>query len=311
MSNIYLFHGEDTVSAKNKLGTWIDRLASKSDTNFDMSDIDGENNSWEKINEALMLLPLFGDKRLVIVRNLFTSGSKENQAKMIERLKTISAEIVLVIFENCSINAKSAIYLQLNTMVKIYHFPAPDSNSLMKLATEMLVRLNKKMDQKTLLNFCNIIGSDVVRLETELEKLSLSVEGNYITASEVENLVASYDHSRIFELVDAIMSKNSSIAAKLMLKEMDYGTHHLQINTMLINQIRKMIILKESLENKKTEAEIVKIMSMHPYALSKMKNNIRNVLRSDLINYYQKLVLADIKLKQGYLPEPVMLDLVR
>lgn len=311
MSYIYLFHGEDVVSSKNKLNTWIEKLASKSDTNFDMSDIDGENNSWEKISEALMLLPLFGEKRLVIVRNLFTRGSKENQTKMTERLKSISAEIVLVIFENCSINVKSAIFLQLNKMAKVYHFPAPDSNSVMKLATAILLKLNKNMDQKTLLNFCNIIGSDVVRLETELEKLSLSVEGSNITASEVENLVASYDHSRIFELVDAIISKNSSLAAKLMLKEMDYGTHHLQINIMLINQIRKMIILKECLENKKTEAEIVKTMSMHPYALSKMKNNIRNVLYSDLINYYQKLVLADIKLKQGYLPEPVMLDLVR
>ena len=311
MNNIYLFHGENTASSKNKLTTWIEKLASKSDINFDLSDIDVESANWDSINEALMLLPLFGEKRLVIVRNLFTSGTKDNQIKMIERLKTISPEIILVIYENRTIKVKSPAFAELNRLAKGYHFPVPDNNSIIKIATELLNKLNKKMDLKTLIYFCNIIGTDVVRLETELEKLSLATENESITILDVKDLVASYKHSKIFELIDAIMSKNSRLAADLILKEMDFGAHHLQINTMLINQIRKMIILKECLDNKRSESEIVTLMQTHPYALSKMKNNIRNVTLGDLINYYKKLVQADILLKQGFSAEQTMLNLVR
>jgi DNA polymerase-3 subunit delta len=310
MNNVYLFHGENSHSSKEKLQTWIDKLASKSDINFDLSDIDCSSAPWDKINESLMLLPLFGDKRLIILRFPFSRGSKEVQKKLVEKLNFISDKVILVIYEDVTIGDKSVLAPALKSL-KSYHYPALNGVNFINLIEDILSKDNKKMDKPTILYLSTLIGSDTVRLTVELKKLINASNAEIISRDEVERNVVGYENTHIYELSDAILTKKSAIAAKLMLTEMEFGTHPLQITALLINQIRKMIILKECIDLGKSEQETVKLLAMHPYALSKLRNSIRQINRVELILYFKKLVIADALLKQGYQPEPVMLNLVR
>ena len=310
MNNVYLFHGENTHSSKEKLQTWIDKLATRSDIDFDLSDIDCGSTPGDKVNESLMLLPLFGDKRLVILRYPFTRASKEIQKKLIEKINNISDAVILAIYEDITIGEKG-VAAPILKHVKTYHFPALIGVNFINLTEDILSKENKKMDKSTILYLSTLVGSDTVRLIVELKKLINASSAEIISREEVEKNVVGYENSHIYELSDAILTKKSAIAAKLMITEMEFGTHPLQITALLIGQIRKMIILRECIDAGKSEQETAKIVAMHPYAFSKLKNNIRQIKRAELISYYKKLVMADALLKQGFQPEPVMLNLVR
>lgn len=311
MDNIYLFHGENTYISKKKLKSWIDKLALKSDINFDLSDVDCSEIEWNKINESLMLIPLFGGKRLVVLRNLFSKGKKEVQNKLLDKLVSISESTILVIFEELSVAEKILKSTDLLNQSQIYHFPQLNSASFITLTESMLRSHNKSMDKATISYLFSQIGTDVVRLETEIGKLALSTDLSIITKEDVDKHVIHYPDSRIFDLADAIIAKRSDTAPILLLRELDYGTHPLQITTLLINQIRKMIILKNCIDDSNTESEISKKLRLHPYVLSKMKNHVRNLSFKELISFYLRLVQTDVLLKQGYESESVMLDLAK
>lgn len=309
MKNIYLFYGPDGYRLHQKLDSWVKKFAEKSSVDFDMETIDAETADWEHIQAALMLVPLFGGKRLVIIKNVFSKNKVSVLEKLIEYLPKVGEDLVVVIEWGAEIDARNAGLVWLKENATVHYFAKPDALSMRKLLDAYLKEWNLEMDMPAKGLLMQRIGEDSQAFMTELDKLR-SYADDKITADMVNELIPEKIESRIFVLTDAIYSGKSAEAAKLMLNELEVGTAALQILGLLISQIRKVLIIKDCLERGIGQQETQKLSGAAPFLYSKFSTMAKKYSTEKLVMYYLKLTIADSALKTGAEDESAMLELV-
>ncbi|MFA6082488.1 MAG: DNA polymerase III subunit delta [Patescibacteria group bacterium] len=309
-SNIYLFYGEDSAAIRAKLKQWTDKLSKQTDLLLDSIDLDASEVTFDQIQNAVSLVPLFSGKRLVVVRNVF-SAPKNVAEKMTAYLPSVPESTVLVLVEEGKIDPKDALLNQLKNNYKVDYFAPVSLASINKSATLIIQKSDIKINFAAKNLLLNRIGLDSFRLANELEKLRLYANSKEITTEMVETLVPETLESRIFQLSDAIMGNQVKTACSLMLNELRFGADPLKILGLLISLVRKQLIVSDNAPGKMSDAQISVKMNIKPFVIQKMKATAQKTGQVKLINYYTRLCLADINLKLGLEAEPVMLNLCR
>jgi|GEM_PF-6575530 len=307
---VYLFYGSDSAALKAKLAAWTERFAAQSDAMFDSADLDGSVVAWQDIHQAVQLLPLFGGKRLVVLRDLITQGKKPVHDQLIEFLPRLSDSTVLVLVEYGEVDQRSALLKAIAQSGTLYHFPLPTPGSMAKQLRDLLTHHGLNIEPTATATIMQRVGTDSQSLNHEVEKLRLYAAGQPITKAMVEELVPEHFESRIFQLTDAICEGKEEQAAQLVLAELRYGTAALQIVALLISQVRKLIILADARKRKTKPEEIAALLKVPPFVLSKLRAMAEKRGMDQLVQYYGRLVQADYGLKQGAEAEATVLSLV-
>lgn len=308
--NIYLFYGPDHAAREKKLRAWVDRFKATGDALMDMEEIDGESATWEKLQTALTLVPLLTGKRLLIIRRLLASKS-DLKNKLADFYPRFIPELILVLIEEDEVDSSLGLYKIIDIHGKCYHFAKPTLSTLLKQLNEYLVAGDLKMDMPARALLVERVSGDSLRLDNEILKLQLFADGQKITKEMVAELVSLSFESRIFVLIDAILSKQVGRAGELMLSELESGTAPLQITALLINQVRKLLYLKDGLERKITNQEILKKVGVPPFVFTKMKSVVDRLSLASLINYQLRLSMADYQLKTGADEKSVLLSIIK
>lgn len=289
MNNIIFIYGEDTYRSKQKLDAikqkYID--ASLGDTNLAI--IDGEMAKTDEIVRQLFALPFLAKSRLVIVKNLLTSGSTTVQERVLEILEKIPQSTVALFYEQGMPDGKSQIFKRL-IKTKSQAFDLLKSNQLADWIKDYVKNEGGSIDQDALRQLVESIGPDLWRMSNELDKLLLY--DKKIAASSVNSIVNFEVNTNVFSLLDGIGERNKAKAfGELgnLLKTREGG---LRIMAMIQKSVRTIAVTK-------IEQQPPKSWRIHPFVAAKAQKQARNFSLEDLKGYYQRLASLDYLTKIG------------
>jgi DNA polymerase III delta subunit len=77
---------------------------------------------------------------------------------------------------------------------------------------------------------------------------------------------------------------------------------------MIEKQFRNIATAK--FENNITEGDLAKKAGLHPFVAKKSLQQARNFEKIEIVNMYQRLMDADLKLKSGFEPKQVLLRIL-
>lgn len=120
-----------------------------------------------------------------------------------------------------------------------------------------------------------------------------------ITKQDVINLVRPKINSNIFDLVDAIASKNQSRAVSELYKLHKNSVFELVIFTMISRQFKNLLIIKELNDQQVNNFTIAKLAGIHPFVVKKTIPQLKHYTLDELKNIYQKILHYDAAFKQG------------
>lgn len=308
-NNVYLFHGPDTHAMRLKLTAWLKRFAASADLDFDKSDIDASLSPLESVINALHMVPLFGSKRLVIIRHACGVPSAA-QARLLEALQNITPDMVVLFVEEGALPAKSELANALLQHAHNLEFATPTTASLRRRVNQWFEEKAVAIEPRAVEELIIRIGADFVRLPHELEKLRLSANNAPLSVVHVQELVSQPLESRIFKLSDHLFAEKQAEAVALLIDELEYGTAPLQIIGLLQSQVRRLVILKDA-ENRRIPAGAMQqFKSTKPFVMQNLQRQIKPYSLERLSNWWLKLCLADMRVKQGEEPLPVLLGLL-
>jgi DNA polymerase-3 subunit delta len=167
-----------------------------------------------------------------------------------------------------------------------------------------------KIETKALKMLAEYVGSDLWRMNMEIEKLiaySAARGNNIITENDVNLLVNEKGEENIFALIDALGAKNKKLILKLLEDQIKSGVNELYILKMLVRQFRILLQIKEMIEKdlfflKKDSAlkwRISKDLGIHPFAVSKALDQIKNFSFEELKTIYNSLLEIEVKIKSS------------
>ena len=142
-------------------------------------------------------------------------------------------------------------------------------------------------------------NEDISHITNELDKLmALKYSEKKITKSDIDEIVIKKIDSNIFDLIDAIISKNKDKSLRIYQEMTNYGEDIFKIFVSLSNQIR-LIYQVKVLKDLSNEEIADKLNLKNVKQVVALRYKIDKYTSNDLLAYLHKLAIMDEELKLG------------
>lgn len=140
---------------------------------------------------------------------------------------------------------------------------------------------------------------DITQITNELDKLmELKFDEKEITKKDIDLVVIKRIDNNIFDLIDAIISKNKEKSLKIYNEMINYGEDIFKIFVSLSNQIR--LIYQVKVLKHLTNEEILNTLKLkNVKQVSAIRYKIDKYTSSELTDYLHKLSIMDEEIKLG------------
>jgi len=297
---IHFIYGDDnfrSLEALKKIE--IDFIRNYGD--FNIEKISGEGLKSDSLGSKIQALPFLGDKRLIIIDNLLTSGTKDEKDKIYKTIQSAPETTDLVFFEDKQPDRRESIFKYLDKLPHKQFFPQLDDFGLRKWIMGHIEQNNFKISNPACARLISYVGTDLFRLKNELARLidfARSNDRDQIEDYDVDELVEPNNNYKIFDLTDAIAQRNIHKAILVLHAFRKSGEDNYRIFNLIVHQIRTMLIIND-LSGKLTADQIAKESGIHPFVVKKTLASLRNFSGDDLEKMYLRLEDIDWKAKTG------------
>jgi len=132
-TNLFLFYGEDTYSANQKVKFWRDEFEKKYGGDVNIAMLEGKSLISADFESDIHSTPFLAEKRLIIVKDFLEKGPKDEQKKVAELLEGEIPEFCIIVFiENKLPDKRVSLYKKLNKVGQLEEFKPLMGPQLMK-----------------------------------------------------------------------------------------------------------------------------------------------------------------------------------
>lgn len=306
---IIFIHGPNTFLTERKLSELTEKYRQKHKSGLNIFIFSQDSFSFDKFKDAIEAVSMFGEKKLIILKNTLTSSDASE--KLFEyfkekKLKT-DGDAVLIITEEKIPEKENKDFLWLQKEPSIVqeskHFTG---SRLKKWIEEEAGRYGAKINDKAILLVMTSCKDDIWRISNEIAKLA-SYSKN-ISEEDVGVLVARNIESDIFKAIEYLAEKNKKEAVDIFYKQVASGNGAQYIISMMNFQFRNLIKVKELADSGRPPVQIAKMAKMHPFVVQKTLKHISRYQMSELKEIYRNLLELDIKTKTSNIDPALAID---
>ena len=269
---------------------------------FDLSDA----GNLARLLDTVKSSSFFNEHKLVALSNTFSKKVVADEVgEMIGVHNIVSAfDITLMLTEPSNekdLATKSNVLFKLVTdkqnMVK--NFNPLDGTRLAQWVQEEFKFRNCSIDHRALNKLIDAIGNDSWALTNEIDKLTAYAGEREIGIADIDLLVNQSKELNIFELINAIGSRNNKKAFELLYCELKTGRDPYYLLTMAAYQFRNLIVVKDLQRQKYSESDIATKTKMHPFVIKKAARSPFQF--EEVAQIYGRLLSIDNGFKLGKL----------
>lgn len=296
---IYLFCGNDDYRIKKETDKII---ATQKDAEKELLVEDAK-----ELAIKLKTNSFFAQKRLFLARGILAKLSEKETEELTLALPNDDNTVLIFIEEK---SPKGKIATELKKVAKIIAAEKPKKVNLVKYIKEKVAEEGSDIAPLAAERLSTFVGTDLWKLDEEIKKLVLYKIGTEepIETADVDLLVKANFEANIFNLMDAVATKNTSRSLELLNSFLESGENEIYILSMIWRGYRNIALAK--FEEGITEQALAKKAGLHPFVAQKSARQAKNFTREELLSVYNKLVETDLALKSGAEPAQALQRLV-
>jgi DNA polymerase-3 subunit delta len=323
----YILHGEDEFSRAEQVAAFKEKIGDATVRDFNVTVLDGRKVTLAELRHAADSVPFLADKRLVVVEGLLarlsagrgrgsddgepSGAAREFQAALLEYLPWVPESTRLVFVESRMLPASNpALKLAAAQPGKtIIAFELP--KNVAGWIDKRVKRHGGAIEAKAAAKLAQLIGSDLRRLDSEIQKLVTYVNAaRPIREEDVTRLVSASIEASVFDLVDALGRRDGRRAMRELGSLLDLGESPLGLLAMIARQFRLLIQVKELQALSVPAPDMAKALGQHPFVVEKIGQQTRNFTMEQLERIHAHLLDLDVSIKTGEVSDALALDLL-
>ena len=303
-SGIYLFDSKEEY-----LNTTIieeaERLINIKD--FNLIKIKGETD-FDTIKNTYETYPVMEDRKIIIWQNIDLSKDgvknyKEILDKLGEDAKDFPPYASFLIFSDTK-PFKGKFYKEIAKNGTIVEIDRLNNNELRSFIGRRFIKNNKKISNAYIDEIINRFSYlsynseiDLFEIVNSVDKIISNSNDEIIKKEDIDDQLDQVLNLNIFNLTDAIASKNIKEALKTLLLMEKSGEDLFMIYHMLIRQFRILTAVKSLSQANYNDSFTMKASQIGSFELRKAKANIRNYSLDELIDINERLMDMEIRSK--------------
>jgi DNA polymerase-3 subunit delta len=298
---IIFIYGEDVYSIKNVTRKLVANFIEKEKSDLNIKIFESNDLTLEAFINSIMSAPFLGEEKLTVIKNFLINGdNKEMEKKILKYLEQIPEKSKVIFVEEGKPDARGALFKFLEK-INSKNFPPPNEIKIRQFITDLVTQSDLKITNQALSKVSQYVGPDLWQLENELLKLILyvkSINQTEITEENVEKLIEPNITLKIFDLTDALASRNGKKVIGIFNDFVRAGEDLFLVFNMIIYQVRNMLIV-EDLINLGKKNDIAKLSGLHPFVVKKIEYSLSKFQKGELVSFYARLGDIDWQIKTG------------
>lgn len=288
---IYILTGANGFGLRARLDELVQSFVQ---THGDMAleRLDGEEASFERIQEALQSLPFLVDKKMVVLQ---TPGANKQFTEQAERLLAELPESTDLIVVEPKLDKRSSYYKLLKKQKGYQEFAEMDEAGLARWLVDLAASKHASLGASDARYLIERVGANQLNLANELEKLSIYTDK--ITRQTIDELTVPTPQSTIFQLLETAFAGNTKRTLELYSEQRALKVDPLQIIAMLGWQLHVLALVKAA-GSERTPDTIAREAKINPYVVRKTAGIARGLSFARVKELVSELTTIDERLKR-------------
>ena len=237
-------------------------------------------------------------------------GSDDRWQPLVDGIP-LMPDTTLLMLSDGAISANNPLLRQLARACTVEEQTAPRGEQLARWIKQTAEAKGAAISPAAIRSMADLVGSDLWTLAQELEKLSLYALGREIGEADVRQMVSQVREASIFEAVDAMIDGRPQAALRLLAQLREDGREPLYIIAMVERQLRLLALARDSMERRLPQNELKRALgTSSDFVVRKTMDQARRHSREDIAWRYDRLLEADLSIKQGRVDPDLALELL-
>lgn len=311
---IFFLYGDDTFRSRAKKRELVEGFKQKRDaTGMNVALLDCQKDKEERVFEELVAAPFLAEKRLLVIENLLSNKKTKLQKSFLEILDAgkIPETTILVLWEEGKkfTGEGGKLFTLLEKEKYAQEFAPLTGKELGKWICAEVQTRGGQIDDEAV-SFIVNNAEDCWYIHSLLDQLISYAAGQVIAEAQVKVFLKEAVDDNIFNLVDALVAKNSKKVFAMIEEQYTNGEDSQYIFAMILRQFKILLQLSDVLSRRGPERDdvLAKQLGLHPFVLKKSLPLAQKYSLLELKNIYRELLEIDSKTKTGQGDQRTMLD---
>lgn len=298
LPGLILLYGPESYFIEEGLKLIRDAVVDAGSRDFNLTQYQGRDIKPGEVVEQARTFPVFAERRLVIVKNVQEASADQLEGLLAYLEDPVPETVLLLTAEK--IDARRKFYQILKKSGKAIEFKKIYENQLPSFVREQAKSLNVTLTGEGLKLFCKRVGTNLVEVQGELEKLAGYLgERDIADEKDVAAIVSDTRIESIFDLTDAIGEGDISSALHLMDRLLAEGQAPLMVLAMMTRHFRQMWKVRELVAQNVPQSEFPKRVGVSPYFLKGLMQQARRFDNQQYRLVFNQLLATDLALKSS------------
>lgn len=257
------------------------------------------------LNDA-MSVPFFGERRVVVIEKPgFLTGEVKKQRLNhdVEGLQLYlehpePTTTLVFIAPYAKLDSRKKVVKELKKTDQILEFAEMTENQVRQFVERDIRQHGYQIEGAAMNAFVQRTNADLSEMMGELAKLYLyCYDEKVITTAAVNDLVTKSLTENVFDLVNAVLAKQTRVALTIYHDLMISGEEPLKMNALLVSQFRLLIQVKGLITKVRSEKELASQLKVHPYRIKLANQSAKRFAFDDLSLAYLGLIDIEKQMK--------------
>lgn len=308
--DLLLVYGQEGYLVEKAVQQVKSALLADGTEDFNFNQFSGKEAVAEDILSSARTLPVFADRRLVLVKDV-QQLSAATLDELLGYLQDPVPETCLLLCGE-KIDTRRKFFQKFKKSGSVVEFKPLYENQLPAFVREQLTADNYTITGDALTLFCSRVGTSLLEVRAELAKLQTYLgDKRLIDVADVQAVVSSIRSENVFEIGNAVAQGEVGKAFLLVKKLLDDGEAPLKILSLLVRHYRQLWKLRELQVKGTASKDMARLAGVPPFVVDGLLRQSRNFSKVDFQNSFELFLNADLAMKSsGADPESLLEELL-
>lgn len=303
----YLLFGVEDYLKRQYRDKLVKALADTEDT-MNYNYFEGNNFQLQSVLDLGETLPFFSENRVLVLEN---SGLFKKTPEDVEKRLEQFPESTYVIFVEKEVDKRNRLYKWIGKHGYASEMNTPDEKMLITWVKGLCKAEGKQIEDAAIFYFVEHMGTDMLLLKNELEKLfCYRYDSKIITVEQIREVCVSQASDKMFEMLDAIGGHNQDKALLLYHDLLALQEPAMRVLYMLTRHFHILMQMSVLMSEGKDNKMMAAACGIPPFSVKKYAAQAGKYSYEKLKNMVEKCQATDQGIKTGMVQDIVGVELL-
>ena len=293
---LHYIYGDEPYLVERGVRLLLERVVSPDFREFNFNVFYGNEAKGEEIVGAAQTLPMFADRRVVLVRkaSALSAAALETLSDYVRDPSTSTC----LVFQGEKIDQRKRFFLELKKNGELVEYKRLYENQVGPFIRGEASARGKRMEPAAAEMLAYLIGNNLQELASQIEKAATYVgEKAVISVGDIRQIASDTRVDSVFDFTNALGERNLSRAVRSLQTLLRDGEAPLMLLAMISRHFRQLRLVREMLDKRQAPAEIGKALRINPYFIGGVVGQARNFALTEFRAVFELLYATDLALK--------------